>query len=127
MLKKSGTRARYGRGYPVTGIIWSQEEFLALPWVGDYLPPGSELDPRGQICDRYGEKIPADLAVIDMAADDTTVIAAANARRSYLDSVHLLAFTETEDLRQASAAPTGQPGASPASQQRPDPGTRPHP
>jgi len=105
MLKKSGTRARYSRGYPVTGIIWSQDEFLALPWVRDYLPadgpPGSEADPRGQICSRYGEKIPADLAVLDMAADDTAVIAVANAPRSYLEPAHLHAFTGLDDLRQA--------------------------
>lgn len=105
ILKKAGTRARYGRGYPVTGIIWSQDEFLALPWVRDYLPadgpPGSEADPRGQIRGRYGEKIPADLAVLDMAADDTDVIAVANAPRSYLDPAHLHAFTGADDLRQA--------------------------
>lgn len=38
MLRMSGARARYGPGYLVTGIIWSQQEFLALPWVRDYLP-----------------------------------------------------------------------------------------
>ena len=101
MLKNAGARARYGRGHPVTGIIWSQQEFLALPWVRDYLPaggpPGSEQDPRGQICGRYGEKIPADLAVINMAADDTTVIAIANARRAYLEPGHLRAFTGLDD------------------------------
>jgi hypothetical protein len=105
MLKKSGARARYGGGHPVTGIIWGQQEFLTLPWVRDYLPagglPGSEQDPRGQICDRYGEKIPAELTVIDMAADDTTVIAVANARRSYLEPGHLLAFTGLDETRQA--------------------------
>ena len=105
ILKKAGTRARYGRGYPVTGIIWSQDEFLALAWVRDYLPadgpPGSEADPRMQICGRYGEKIPADLAVLDMAADDTDVIAVANASRSYLEPAHLHAFTGTDDLRRA--------------------------
>jgi hypothetical protein len=105
VLRSSGERARYGRGYPVTGITWSQQEFLALPWVQDYLPaggpPGSEPDPRGHICGRYGEKIPADLAVIDMAADDTAVIAVANARRGYLDPGHLHAFTGLEDTRAA--------------------------
>jgi hypothetical protein len=105
MLKKSGTRARYGRGYPVTGIIWSQAEFAGLPWVRDYLPadgpPGSEADPRGQICSRYGEKIPADLAVLDMAADDIAVIAVANAPRSYLEPAHLHAYTGADDLRRA--------------------------
>jgi hypothetical protein len=105
MLKKSGTRARYGRGHPVAGIIWNQDKFLALPWVRDYLPavgpPGSEADPRGQICGRYGEKISADLAVLDMAADDTAVIAVANAPRSYLEPAHLHAFTGADDLRQA--------------------------
>jgi hypothetical protein len=83
ILRRSGARGNDGRGHPVSGIIWSREEFLTLPWVEDYLPadgaPGSEKDPRRQICERYGEKIPADLAVIDMAADDTTVVAVANA------------------------------------------------
>ena len=40
MLQKSGAQARYGCGQAVAGIIWSQREFLALPWVRDYLPAG---------------------------------------------------------------------------------------
>ena len=71
----------------------------------DYLPadgpPGSEEDPREQICGRCGENIPADLAVIDMAADDTTVIAVANARRGYLEPAHLRAFTGADNVREA--------------------------
>jgi hypothetical protein len=73
--------------------------------VEDYLPaggvPGSEEDPRGRICERYGEMIPADLAVIDMAADDTSVIAIANARRSYVEPDHLCTFTGIDDIREA--------------------------
>ena len=64
-------------------------------------PTGSEKDPRGQICEHYGEKIPADLAVIDMAADDTTVIALANAPRSYLQPDHLYTFFALDDIREA--------------------------
>ena len=80
ITRRSGVRG-YGRqGRPVSGIVWSRDEFLALPWVENYLPagglPGSEKDPRGQICGRYGERIPADQAVIDMAADNTAAIAA---------------------------------------------------
>ena len=85
--------------------MWGREEFLALPWVEDYLPagglPGSEQDPRRQICERYGERIPADLAVIDMAADDITVIAIANAPRSYVEPDHLCTFTGVDDIREA--------------------------
>lgn len=44
---------------------------------------------------------PADLAVIDMAADDTTVIAVANARCGYLEPTHLLAFTGADDTQLA--------------------------
>jgi hypothetical protein len=99
MIRTSGARGRYGRGYPVTGIIWSPEEFMALPWVRDYLPagglPGSGQDPRGQICGRDGEKIPAELAVLDMAADDTAVIAVANARATYLEPGHPHVLTGT--------------------------------
>jgi hypothetical protein len=105
ITRRSGVRGYDRRGRPVSGIIWSREEFLALPWVEDYLPagglPGSEKDPRGQICERYGERIPADLAVIDMAADDTTVIALANAPRSYVQQDHLCTFAGLDDIREA--------------------------
>jgi hypothetical protein len=105
ITRRSGARGNDCGGRPVSGIVWSQEEFLALPWVENYLPagglPGSEKDPRGQICVRYGERIPADLAVIDMAADDTTVIALANAPRSYLQPDHLYTFTGLDDIREA--------------------------
>jgi len=105
ITRRSGDRGYGRRGRPVSGIVWSREEFLALPWVEDYLPagglPGSEKDPRGQICERYGERIPADLAVIDMAADDTTVIALANAPRSYVQPDHLCTFTGLDGIREA--------------------------
>jgi hypothetical protein len=102
ILRRSGA-GQDGRGHPVSGIIWTLEEFLALPWVEGYLPaggvPGSEKDPRRQICKRYGENIPADLAVIDMAADDATVIA--NTCRSYVEPGHMCALTGLDDIRQA--------------------------
>ena len=105
IIKRYGARGDERRGRPVSGIIWSREEFLALPWVEDYLPaggiPGSEQDPRGQICERYGERIPADLAVLDMAADDTAVIALANTSRSYVQPDHLCTFTGLDDIREA--------------------------
>ncbi len=105
ITRRSGVRGNEGRGRPVSGVVWSREEFLALPWVEDYLPaggvPGSEQDPRRQICERYGERIPADLAVIDMAADDITVIAIANAPRSYVEPDHLCTFVGVDDIREA--------------------------
>jgi hypothetical protein len=105
ITRRSGVRGYGRRGRPVSGIVWSREEFLALPWVEDYLPagglPGSEKDPRGQICERYGERIPADQGVIDMAADDTAVIALANAPRSYVQPDHLCTFTGLDDIREA--------------------------
>lgn len=45
--------------------------------------------------------IPVDLTVIDMAADDTTVIAVANASRSYVGPDHLCTFTGLDDIREA--------------------------
>jgi hypothetical protein len=105
ITRRSGMRGNEGRGRPVSGIVWNREEFLTLPWVEDYLPagglPGSEEDPRGQICELYGESIPADVAVIDMAADDTAVIAIANAPRSYVQPEHLCTFTGLDDIREA--------------------------
>jgi hypothetical protein len=101
IIKRYGTRGGEGRGRPVSGITWGREEFLALSWVEDYLPADDTQDPRGQICERYGDRIPADLAVLDMAADNTTVIAIANAPRSYVHPDHLRTFTGLDDIRQA--------------------------
>jgi hypothetical protein len=101
IIKRHGARGRERRGRPVSGITWNREEFLALPWVQGYLPVGDMQDPRGQICERYGDRIPADLAVLDMAAADTTVIAVANAPRSYVHPDHLRTFTGLDDIREA--------------------------
>ena len=104
-IRRHGARGSHGRGRPASGITWNREQFLALPWVENYPSaagmPGSEQDPRGQICERYGERIPADLAVLDMAAGDTTVIAVANAPRSYVQPDHLCTFTGLDDIREA--------------------------
>jgi hypothetical protein len=101
IIKRYGARGSEGWGRPVSGITWNREEFLALPWVEDYVPADDMQDPRGQICERYGERIPADLAVLDMAAGDTTVIAIANAPRSYVQLDHLRTFTGLDDIREA--------------------------
>jgi hypothetical protein len=104
-IRRYGARGRQGRGRPASGITWNREQFLALPWVENYPSavgmPGSEQDPREQICERYGDRIPADLAVFDMAAGDTTVIAVANAPRSYVQPGHLRTFTGLDDIREA--------------------------
>jgi hypothetical protein len=100
IIKRYSARGE-GRGRPVSGITWNREEFLALPWVEDYLPADDMQDPRGQICERYGDRIPADLAVLDMAAGDTAVIAVANAPRSYVQPDHLCTFTGLDDVREA--------------------------
>jgi hypothetical protein len=101
IIKRHGARGNQGRGRQVSGITWNREEFLALAWVEDYLPADDMQDPRGQICERYGERIPADLAVLDMAAGDTAVIAVANAPRSYVHPDRLRTFTGLDDVREA--------------------------
>jgi hypothetical protein len=101
IIKRYGARGGQRRGRPASGITWGPEEVLALPWVQDYRPAEDAQDPRGQICVRYGDRIPADLAVLDLAAADTTVIAVANAPRSYVHPDHLRTFTGLNDIRQA--------------------------
>lgn len=101
IIKRYGARGNHGRGRQVSGITWNREEFLALPWVEDYLPADDMQDPRGQICERYGDRIPADLAVLDMATDNTAVIAIANAPLSYVHPDHLCTFTGQDDIREA--------------------------
>jgi hypothetical protein len=101
IIKRYGARHGERRGRPASGITWNREEFLALHWVEDYLPADDTQDPRGQICERYGDRIPADFAVLDMAAHNTTVIAIANAPRSYVHPDHLRTFTGLDDIREA--------------------------
>jgi hypothetical protein len=101
IIKRYGARGGEGRRRQVSGITWDREEFLALPWVEDYRPADDMQDRRGQICERYGDSIPADLAVLDMAADNTAVIAIANAPRSYVHPDHLRTFTGQDDIREA--------------------------
>jgi hypothetical protein len=101
IIKRDGARANEGRGRPISGITWNREQFLALSWVEDYPPTDDMQDPRGQICERYGERIPADLAVLDMAVGDTAVIAVANAPWSYVQPDHLCTFTGLDDVREA--------------------------
>src|SRR5262249_13855740 len=93
------------RGWPVSGIVWRREEVLALPWGEAYLPagglPGSAKDPRGRVCERYGERVPAGPAVIDIAADRTPRRALPNAPPAYLQPDHLCTFTGLDDVREA--------------------------
>ena len=89
------------RACPADELTWGLEEFLTLPWVMDYLPADPAADPRDQICERYGEKIPADLAVLDMAAGRTGAIAVSNAGWNYVEPQHLLAYTSEDDPRRA--------------------------
>jgi hypothetical protein len=67
----------------------------------DYMPADPAEDPRDRICERYGEKIPADLAVLDLAAANTGLIAVSNAGWNYVEPHHLLAFTGENDTRRA--------------------------
>lgn len=101
IIKRSGSVLGEPRGHPVSGLDWTREEFLALPWVADYMPEDPAADPRDQVCERYGEKIPADLAVLDIAADQTAFIAVANAGRSYVEPHHLHALAGVSGTRQA--------------------------
>ncbi|WP_141703889.1 hypothetical protein [Planobispora rosea] len=88
-------------GTPVNGVIWTAEEFLSLPWVQEMgVHREGEPDERDLIIERYGDRIPADLAVLDMESRFFGGIAVSNADL-IIEKEHILGFAGVGDLRQA--------------------------
>ncbi|MGI5292990.1 hypothetical protein ACQEVF_58105 [Nonomuraea polychroma] len=87
---------------PVNGVTWTAEEFLNLEWVRDDTSMfDDEPDKRDEIVARYGEKIPADLAVLDMRAHHFIGVYTCNVSDESIDAVHITDVADTADLREA--------------------------
>ncbi|MGP4102191.1 hypothetical protein [Nonomuraea sp. KM90] len=88
--------------YPVTGTTWTPEQIAHHPWLdaceGEPDPPMVEEFER--ILARYGDQIPVDQALLDLAAVAMPYIITGNF--DVLEDEQLVkAFTQTDDLRQA--------------------------
>lgn len=120
---RPGARARYGCGHPGHPDHLEPAGVPHPAWVRDYLPAdGLAAGPcAARSAAGTGEKILADLAVIDMAADATTAI------RRRQGTVRLPLRVRRPGGHISCPSPAAQPGAPAAAQQQPGPGTRPHP
>lgn len=87
---------------PATGLVWGRAEFLDLPWVADWMSGWEEGE---RFCDsvltRYGDFIPADLAVLEAAALDFQGLETADREASFVHAAHVCRFTGLDDLHLA--------------------------
>ncbi|MFD1546000.1 hypothetical protein [Nonomuraea guangzhouensis] len=88
--------------HPATSLTWSPEQLSAHPWLaeGDSEPDPLMIDEYERILDRYGDEIPADQAVMDLAAVAFPHVMAGNF--DFTDDTQIiLTFAQTDDIRQA--------------------------
>lgn len=87
---------------PAEGLVWSHEEFLDQQWVDEWIADGAEGEFfRDSVIGRYGEKIPADLAILDAHAHDFLGIETADREASWVHERHVTEFAGLDDLREA--------------------------
>ncbi|MFI7643796.1 hypothetical protein [Nonomuraea sp. NPDC049400] len=88
--------------HPAAGMIWTPEQLSCHPWLvgGESKPDPLMIDECERILDRYGDEIPADQAVMDLAAAAFPYVMAGNF--DFVDDKQLIfTFTQTDDIRQA--------------------------
>ncbi|MFF0249888.1 hypothetical protein [Streptosporangium sandarakinum] len=91
--------------HPVTGTTWTPKQLSGHPWLNARKgePAPQMVDEYQHILDRYGDEIPADQAILDLAAVALPYIVTGNFDLVG-DEQLVLAFTQTDDLRQAFGA-----------------------
>jgi hypothetical protein len=86
----------------VGGRFWTRAEFLDQQWVAEWV---AESDEAEHFClrlfERYGSMIPADLAVLDALAEDFQGFETIGWEASWVQEMHVQAFTGILDLREA--------------------------
>lgn len=90
---------------PVTGRTWTPEQLSDHPWLteGELEPDELMINEYERILQRYGEEIPADQAVMDLAVAACPSIMVGNF--DLVDDARLVwDFTQSDDLRQAFGA-----------------------
>lgn len=91
-----------GTWRPASGLIWSRHEFLDLPWVSDWVADWDDGELYcATILDRYGDYIPADLAVLEAVAADFQGIETFGHEASFVHESHVNGFAEIDDLHLA--------------------------
>ncbi|NJP98449.1 hypothetical protein HCN51_55050 [Nonomuraea sp. FMUSA5-5] len=91
--------------YPVTGVTWTPEQLGRHPWLQAEAdePDPLMVEEYECILARHGDKIPADDAILDLAATVSPTIVTGNF--DVVDDEQLVAaFAQTDNLRQALAA-----------------------
>ncbi|WP_106397703.1 hypothetical protein [Actinocorallia populi] len=87
---------------PATGLVWGRAEFLALPWVSDWMSGWEEGERYCEaVTTRYGDFIPADLAVLEAAALDFQGVETSDREASFVHESHVCGFAGLDDLHLA--------------------------
>ncbi len=84
---------------PATGLVWGRAEFLGLPWVSDWMADWEEGERYcAEVVARYGDFIPADLAVLEAAAVDFQGMETVGREASFVHEGHVCGFAGLDDL-----------------------------
>lgn len=87
---------------PASGLVWGRSEFLDLPWVSDWVSGWEEGERYCEsVIARYGDFIPADLAVLGAASVDFQGVETAGREASFVHESHVCAFAGMDDLHLA--------------------------
>lgn len=87
---------------PAAGLVWARAEFLDLPWVSDWMSGWEEGERYCEaIITRYGDFIPADLAVLEAASVDFQGVETAGREASFVHESHVCGFAGLDDLHLA--------------------------
>ncbi|GAB3684125.1 hypothetical protein GCM10027589_53490 [Actinocorallia lasiicapitis] len=92
-----------GHGWrSAAGLVWNREEFLDLQWVADW---AADYEAGERYCwsilERYGDFIPADLAVLEAVSADFQGIETFGHEASFVHECHVHSFAEIDDLHLA--------------------------
>lgn len=84
---------------PAVGLVWGRSEFLDLPWVSDWMSGWEEGERYCEtVLTRYGDFIPADLAVLEAVAIDFQGMETAGHEASFVHESHVCRFAGLDDL-----------------------------
>lgn len=91
---------RYGTApRPAAGVLWTRAEFARQQWVAEWAadaPEGERF--RDAVLAAHGDRIPADLAVLEALALDFQGIETPGREASWVRESHVLDFAGVTDL-----------------------------
>jgi len=87
---------------PAPGVLWTREEFLAVPWVAEWRAEWADGELFASfVIDRYGDAIPADVIVLEALTVDFQGIETIGREASWVHELHVHDFTGIGSLRPA--------------------------